>query len=167
MLRATGRWLPAPWDGCPPARGVHGSPGAVVLLEHPWPWETLSLWLPSAGALPSVGKREQAWGGTGTAGLVEPLSPALASWRSRAQEPPQQQGLWQSPEQAQGCFVQIPWVVFSFDVHKSLCLVSSHGAGLGFPLAPASLAEGERARFSSSPWGWAQGGTRGPAARPR
>lgn len=40
-------------------------------------------------------------------GLVGTLCPSPASWRSWAQEPPQQQGLLQSPEQAQGCFVQV------------------------------------------------------------
>lgn len=44
------------------------------------------------------------------------------------------------------------WVWFFLgDVHKSLCLVSSRGTGLSFPLALTSSAEGERARFSSSP----------------
>lgn len=38
-----------------------------------------------------------------------------------------------------------------FWIHiKNLCLVSSPGAGLGFPLA-----QGQRARFGASPWGWA------------
>lgn len=59
MVPAAGCCLPATWGRYPPAQGVHGSPGAMVLLEHPWLWEKLSLWPSSAGASCSLGWREQ------------------------------------------------------------------------------------------------------------
>lgn len=62
MVHAAGCWLPATWGRYPPAQGAHGSPGATVLLEHPWLQEKLSLWPPPAGASRSLGRREQAWG---------------------------------------------------------------------------------------------------------
>lgn len=103
MLHASGRWLPAPWGRCPPAWGAHGSPGALVLLEHPWPWELLSLW---PGHRPPWGGGSRR-GGHGVGRALWGRGRPSVLW-SRAEESPQQQGLWQ--RQTQGCFVQKPLV---------------------------------------------------------
>lgn len=76
-----------------------------MLLVHPQLWETLIPRPPWAGALPFVGRREQAWGrGVGWV-LWGRWSPSVLP---RLQEARLLCLVRQSPAQSQGCFVQIP-----------------------------------------------------------